>query len=100
MSVASEGGRNEFYYDVKDGTGGYELVSTLDLVELGENIGKEAVAMLTARKPPSGMMTCISDPGITGTLAHEVIGHAAEAERWSSEGPSWPAWWVRGWDLT
>jgi len=80
MTVANEGDRTEFYYDLHDGTRGYEIIQEVDLNEMGSKIGKEAVAMLSARKPPSGYMTCITDPGISGTLAHEVIGHAAEAD--------------------
>lgn len=80
MTVAAEGGRTEFFYGINDGTKGYELIQNLDLNEAGEKCATEAIAMLSARKPPSGLMTCISDPSITGTLAHEVIGHAAEAD--------------------
>jgi len=80
MAVANEGDRTEFYYEARDGTKGYELVNGLDLNEMGEKTGREAIAMLSAKKPPSGLMTCITDPAITGTLAHEVIGHAAEAD--------------------
>jgi TldD protein len=80
MTVASDGDRTEFYWDMYDGAKGYELVNELDLNDIGDKCAKEAIAMLSALKPPSGLMTCISDPGITGTLAHEVIGHAAEAD--------------------
>jgi TldD protein len=80
ISVASDGDRSEFYYDVQDGTRGYEMVGDLDRNRMGETTGREAIAMLSAMRPPSGNMVCISDPGISGTLAHEVIGHAAEAD--------------------
>ncbi len=80
MAVASESGRNEFYYDIVSGTKGYELVENTDIEGMGRHCGEEAVKMLSAVKPPSGLMTCISDPANTGTLAHEVMGHASEAD--------------------
>ncbi|MFP4196288.1 MAG: TldD/PmbA family protein [Methanomassiliicoccales archaeon] len=80
MTVAADSGRTEFHYDSKDGTKGFELIMGSDLQTMGAECGQEAVKMLSAGKPPSGEMVCITDPGITGTLAHEVIGHAAEAD--------------------
>jgi TldD protein len=80
LSVASEAGRTEFYYDIQSGSSGYELVDGRDMEEMGRHSGEEAIKTLGAGKPPSGLMTCITDPGVTGTLAHEVIGHASEAD--------------------
>ncbi|MDH7508125.1 MAG: TldD/PmbA family protein [Methanomassiliicoccales archaeon] len=79
-SVASEAGRQEIYYESVDGTGGFEIAKSSDLESIGRKCGEEAIRMLEAKKPPSGYLTCISDPQITGLLAHEVIGHAAEAD--------------------
>lgn len=79
-SVASEGGRREFSYDIKDGTRGFELIEEIDPNTMGENVGKEAVELLHAKRPPNGMMTVIADPEISGLLAHEVMGHASEAD--------------------
>jgi TldD protein len=36
--------------------------------------------MLSAKRCPSGETTCITDPMISGLLAHEVMGHASEAD--------------------
>ena len=36
--------------------------------------------MLSAEKPPSGTMTVIADGDISGLVAHEVCGHASEAD--------------------
>lgn len=79
-AVASEAGRTEFFYDIRDGSKGFELVKTTDLEALGRNTGLEALKMLTAVKAPSGLVTCITDPSISGLLAHEVMGHASEAD--------------------
>jgi len=79
-SVASEAGRLEMSLGREYGTMGYELVRKTDPDEFGHRIAKEAVEMLSAQKPPSGFMTVIVDPDIAGLLAHEVIGHASEAD--------------------
>jgi len=80
LSVASEAGKQEFSYNRKYGTVGYELVEEADPNEFGHRVAKEAVEMLSATKPPSGIMTVIVDPDIAGLLAHEVMGHASEAD--------------------
>src|SRR6059036_3523547 len=36
--------------------------------------------MLSAAKPPAGLMTVVTDPGVSGLLAHEVMGHASEGD--------------------
>jgi len=79
-AVASEAGRTEFFYDIKGGTKGFEVVKGTDLEAFGRDVGKEVLKMLTAEKAPSGLLTCITDPSISGLLAHEVMGHASEAD--------------------
>ncbi len=78
--VASDGTRTELFYNVVDGTKGFEMFKSLDLDELGRYCGKEAVGMLSAQKCPSGEQVCITDPAVSGLLAHEVMGHASEAD--------------------
>lgn len=79
-AVAAEGEKREFSYDVEDGTRGYELIDEMDANEMGSRVGSEAVELLGAKRPPNGMMTVITDPDISGLLAHEVMGHASEAD--------------------
>jgi TldD protein len=79
-SVAAEAGKQEFSFDRKYATAGYEVVKEMDPNEFGGKMAKEAVELLSAAKPPSGLMTVIADPDITGILAHEVMGHASEAD--------------------
>ena len=79
-SVAADAGRREMYFNIMDGTGGMEVVRGRDLQEMGVATAKEAEIMLGAVKPPSGLITCITDPVCTGLLAHEVMGHASEAD--------------------
>jgi len=79
-SVASEASKLELSVRTKSGTVGYELVKETDPNEFGHRVAEEAVEMLSASKPPSGLMTVIVDPDIAGLLAHEVMGHASEAD--------------------
>lgn len=79
-AVASEAGRTEFFYNIRDGSKGFELVKGTDLERVGRETGQEAIKMLSAVKAPSGLTTCITDPSISGLLAHEVMGHASEAD--------------------
>ncbi len=80
LSVASEAGRLEMSLGREYGTMGYELVKKTDPNEFGHRVATEAVELLSAQKPPSGFMTVIVDPDIAGLLAHEVMGHASEAD--------------------
>jgi len=80
MSIASDGSRTEVYYDMVDGSGGYELFKSIDTSKMGRECAKEAERMLKSKRCPSGEMTCITDPVISGLLAHEVMGHASEAD--------------------
>ena len=78
--VASDGAHTELFYNIVDGTKGFEMFKSLDIDELGRLCGKEAVGMLSAKKCPSGEQICITDPSVSGLLAHEVMGHASEAD--------------------
>jgi TldD protein len=79
-TVAAEAGKLEMSFGREYATAGYELVQKTDPNEFGGKVAKEAVEMLSAKKPPSGFMTVIVDPDIAGLLAHEVMGHASEAD--------------------
>ncbi len=78
--VAHEGDRTEYYFDLIDGTKGFEMIKEADIMAFGKHAAEEAVKMLKAKKAPSGLQTVISDPMISGLLAHEVMGHASEAD--------------------
>jgi TldD protein len=80
QTVAADAGRMESYRQGVAGTRGLELLQQQDLNEMGRTSAREAIVQLGAIKPPSGLVTCITDPEITGLLAHEVMGHASEAD--------------------
>jgi TldD protein len=80
MSVAADGQRMERYYDGPDSTLGFEVVRDADIEEIGRITAKEAIATLSADRAPSGNLTVISDPMVSGLLAHEAMGHASEGD--------------------
>jgi TldD protein len=80
QAIASDAGRTEIFYDITDGTKGFDMFEAIDVEEIGRTTATEAVKMLKAKKCPSGLLPCITDSAITGLLAHEVMGHASEAD--------------------
>ncbi len=65
---------------------GFELVDRIGPDELSEKAAKRAVALLNAKRPPSGKFPVVLHPSITGLLAHEALGHNAEADHVYSGG--------------
>ena len=78
--VAREGTTMQFNYDFRGGKTGYELIQGIDIEPFGAECSKGAIELLSAEKPPSGSMTVIADGDISGLIAHEVCGHASEAD--------------------
>jgi len=78
--VAREGTSMQFNYDFRGGKTGYELIQAIDIEPFGADCVKGAIELLSAEKPPSGSMTVIADSDISGLIAHEVCGHASEAD--------------------
>ncbi|MFP4001753.1 MAG: TldD/PmbA family protein [Thermoplasmata archaeon] len=60
------------------GTGGYEL--TEEAYEKKEVVLERLKTLLEADAPPSGKMSLIMDPHLTGVFSHEAFGHAAESD--------------------
>src|SRR2546428_2740569 len=63
QAVAGGGDRREAASDFRDGTAGWELVEALHLAEFGRGGARDAGEMLSAGKPPAGLMTGVNDPG-------------------------------------
>ncbi len=80
QAIAQEGDRQEIAFEVRDGSGGWELMKHVDAAAFGREMADEARARLKAIKPPAGLQTTILDPDASGLLAHEVMGHASEAD--------------------
>ncbi len=80
IAVAREGSKMQYDYKIKGSQAGYEFIRSIDPAEIAENCAKGAIDLLGAEKPPSGQMTVIMDGDISGLVAHEVCGHASEAD--------------------
>jgi TldD protein len=78
--VARDGGRIRYSFASAGGTCGFEVLSDPKTENEVSRSAEEAVALLRARSPPKGTMTVIADPSVSGLLAHEVMGHASEAD--------------------
>jgi len=80
QAVAREGSNVQFDFDIVDGMAGFELARRVDPEEFGSETAKGAIELLSAEKPPSGKLTTVIDGNIAGLIAHEVCGHASEAD--------------------
>jgi TldD protein len=80
QAMAREGNNLQLDYNIHDGTGGFELARSINPVEFGSEAAKGAIELLSAEKPPSGKLTTVIDGNIAGLIAHEVCGHASEAD--------------------
>ncbi len=78
--VARDESRTQFDYDEKGGLTGFELIRSIDPEEFSHTASEGALALLSAKKPPSGEVTAVVDGDIAGLIAHEVCGHASEAD--------------------
>jgi TldD protein len=61
--------------------GGWEFVESLDLVGNAERTGREALALLDARKCPSGRMDLVVGTNQLALQVHESCGHPTELDR-------------------
>ena len=80
QAVAREGSNLQIDYDIEDGSAGFELARSVDPEKIGSGAAKGAIELLSAEKPPSGKLTTVIDGNIAGLIAHEVCGHASEAD--------------------
>ena len=59
---------------------GYELVDSLTVDEISVKAAKRAIDLLSAEKAPGGRQDIVISPAVSGLLAHEALGHNAEAD--------------------
>ena len=78
-AVASEGSEKQTGMRSPGAKGGYELIESLDMAELGKQSAEVAVTMLKADLCPSGRMPVIIDNGFGGVIFHEACAHSLEA---------------------
>ncbi len=86
QAVAIEGGEVEQRsYPAASGgdyrLAGWEFVRSMDLVGAAPRVGKEAAALLTAKKCAPNRTTLILDSNQMATQTHESCGHPTELDR-------------------
>jgi TldD protein len=74
----SDGQQRRYDWLNVGGTGGLELVAVGDAAL--EQMRDTAVALLGARPVPPGTYDVVTDPGVSGVLAHEAFGHGVETD--------------------
>ncbi len=67
-------------FESEGATCGLELFDEHPLVDQAEKTADRAERLLKAKMPHGGEATVILHPGMVGMLAHEAIGHLAEAD--------------------
>jgi TldD protein len=60
---------------------GWEFVEGLDLVGLAPSVGRDAVALLSAKAAPTGPTTVVLASDQLALQVHESVGHATELDR-------------------
>lgn len=79
----SDGQQQRYDYLGRGGTGGLEVVDVSE--EALAETAEVAVALLTARPVPAGMYDVVTDPSVSGMLAHEAFGHGVETDMFLKE---------------
>lgn len=79
----SDGQRQRYEYIGRGGTGGLEVIDVAP--EEVAQAAETAVGLLTATPAPAGVYDIVSDPSVTGTIAHEAFGHGVETDMFLKE---------------
>ncbi|HKS70696.1 MAG TPA: TldD/PmbA family protein [Ktedonobacterales bacterium] len=76
--AVSDGQQMRYHFAMRGGTGGYELadISPAELARTAET----ALRLLEAEKITPGEYEVISDPSVSGVIAHECFGHGVELD--------------------
>jgi TldD protein len=79
----SDGQRQRYEYIGRGGTGGLEVIEVApsEVAEAAET----AVGLLAATPAPAGVYDIVSDPSVSGTIAHEAFGHGVETDMFLKE---------------
>ncbi|MHA1616149.1 MAG: TldD/PmbA family protein [Candidatus Njordarchaeales archaeon] len=78
--TAESNGRINASRGVWGGIGGFEIMSYNDVLEMTQRTRKSACDGVVARRCPSGKFRVLLDGDLNHLLAHEALGHAAEAD--------------------
>ena len=78
------GKENNVLTAARDGVGsseeGYEYFERETEEKIAQRIGRRVILQLEGKNPRNGSFPCILGPRVVGTLAHEALGHLAEAD--------------------
>ncbi|MHA1686152.1 MAG: TldD/PmbA family protein [Candidatus Heimdallarchaeaceae archaeon] len=79
-AVAIENGKFASGYSSWSHTCGGEFFNLHPFDELVEEAATKATKLVHATLPPAGVQSLLLDPQLVGVLAHEAVGHTAEAD--------------------
>ena len=76
--AVSDGQQMRYHFALRGGTGGYELtdIPTAELAQTAET----AIRLLSAEKITPGEYDVVTDPSVSGVIAHECFGHGVELD--------------------
>ncbi len=78
LIAVSDGGQVRYHFVQNSGTGGYELAQVSD-AEISAT-AETALRLLTAERITPGEYDIVTDPSISGVIAHECFGHGVELD--------------------
>jgi TldD protein len=78
--TAREAGNIATGYESVGAQSGMEIFEETPLIGAAEVAAKRAVRLVNAKLPKGGYHTVVLDKDIVGLLAHEAVGHTAEAD--------------------
>ncbi|MHA1728513.1 MAG: TldD/PmbA family protein [Promethearchaeota archaeon] len=80
MPVVKDGENMDYDYHIVNEEVGFEALDSIT-TETVEDIVKSSIDLANAPKAPSGAMPVILDSNMSGLIAHESLGHGAEADQ-------------------
>ena len=78
FAAVTDGSQVRYDYTLKAGAGGYELSRVSD-AELAQSV-ESAIRLLQAEKIEPGEYQIVTDPSLSGVIAHECFGHGVELD--------------------
>jgi TldD protein len=80
MVIAREKGNIASAYESIGGESGLEVLKKTPLIDVGKTAAERASKLVSAKVAPGGLFNVVLEDRIVGLLAHEAIGHCAEAD--------------------
>jgi len=78
FAAVSDGQQVRYHFTISSGEGGYELARISD-EKLNETV-QTALRLLKAERLEPGVYDTVTDPSISGVIAHECFGHGVEMD--------------------